>query len=233
MDSTFSLREFIDINKDVLPERVKVTGGVQCGEDEDLPTGTVLDLHSVHVKQINLVYKEKGRKIENRIAIHESNPTKFQILDYHPVGHVYTTVKDLIEVCPFVVKCNKTWRSDDGAFLLEKDEILKLIRLVVGKNWQRLLECKLVRQMKLVQLPMDCEGHFTAKKLNNFYTVSDLVHQFPKERKLKLVKGDVIDERNQIQGLPLDGLVTMLTPDLEVEYSMKEYPGDRHRLDVN
>ncbi|CAH1786972.1 unnamed protein product [Owenia fusiformis] len=234
MEEEFTLKDFIECNKNLLPQRVKVTEGLLLNEGEiDVPAGTVCDIKEAHCLSVNLSKLGNGGEPLDKVSVPVNNPCKFKVIDdFNGGDRVYRTVKDLVVNCPFYVQCNKYWRSRDTNDEFYPGERMKLIRLTTYGP-KVVLECKLIRQMKLVLLPFDCRGDFTVKSDDHFYTLADLVNTLPRSRILKLVHYDIINLKNRIPGIPhnYDGYLLMEQPRFEI--GMTELDGDRFILPAN
>lgn len=140
------------------------------------------------------------------------------MLPYDPVSsdtsplHVFPTVSELIQAFPLYVRCNRAisknstigqgnqlpWSQgynrpkessakEDEA--LAAGDHLKLIRLVY-RDGEKNLECRRVRDPRLIALPLHCAGSFTPLHNDNEYTLEDLVGIHPCRRRIRLAGVD-------------------------------------------
>ncbi len=221
------------------------TPDFDADEAFDLPKGTVLNFHRQVSPNVPLSFKDPwgGPNADHyvKVTLPLEFQGKFNLLPYDPdsesqsLDHVYATVEKLIKAFPIYIQANASFQNkpdqdqeyEDDIDLLEYNvrvgDRLKLIRLV-HKHQQKLLECRLLSETRLILLPMDCVGNFTVLPDNNDYLLSDLMSMLPRKR--RLVVADSTRNIHKIPGLSIDfrGYLFLEEPEAFVEASPMEDP---------
>ncbi len=219
-----------------------------AGDDMfNLRPGTVLNFHRQVSPHVPLVFKDTwGGNNMVKITLPIEFPGRFKLLPYDPDSgdnspdHVYQTVEDLLRAFPVYVQANASYHSKDDPEDPNQDlsdwhqqlpessfqcgDRLKLIRLV-HKLGQKVVECRLLGESRLMLLPMDCVGNFTVVPDDNEYMLTDLLSMLPRKRRLQIAEST--RTTHKIPGVPANfkGDLYLEEPEAFVEASPMEDPG--------
>ena len=245
------LKEFLECFPP--PQSGRMIDGYYPDFDDDtfnIKPGTVLNFHRQVSPNVPLSFKDPwgGGKANHLVKV--TLPLEFQgrfkLLPYDPdsedmdADHVYKTAEDLLRAFPVYVQANASYRSKGEEDIGDSDitdwqqhlgecsfqcgDRLKLIRLV-HKYGQKMIECRLLEEARLMLLPMDCVGNFTVVPDDNEYMLTDLLSMLPRKRRLQIA--DSTRKQHKIPGVPADfeGDLYLEEPEAFVEASPVNDPG--------
>ena len=244
------LKEFLECFPP--PQSGRMIDGYYPDFDDDtfnIKPGTVLNFHRQVSPNVPLSFKDPwgGEKANHlvKVTLPSEFQGRFKLLPYDPDSedmspdHVYETAEDLVKAFPVYVQANASYRRKGNEEISDKDRLncqehgecsfkcgdrLKLIRLV-HKYGQKVIECRLFGEARLILLPMDCVGNFTVVPDDNEYMLSDLLSMLPRKRRLQIA--DSTRKQHKIAGVPADfqGDLYLEEPEAFVEASPMEDPG--------
>ena len=213
---------------DGLPQDIQEQSGIDIGR------GTVLRFHRKVNPNVPVSFKDPWSENSEhfiKVTLPIDYPGKFRILAFDPVSgdlsddHIFRAVTDLIESFPVCVQANASYGNKNEAISFECGDRFKLIRLIY-RDGVKLLECRKLTECRLLQLPMDCVGDFTAVPSDTEYLLADLVCMLPRKRRVKLCS-DPSANATKIPGLPSNFKGDLYIEELEyfVEASPSEDEG--------
>lgn len=241
------LKEFLECFPP--PQSGRVIDGYYPDFDDDtfnIKPGTLLNFHRQVSPNVPLSFKDPwgGSKANHLVKV--TLPIEFQgrfkLLPYDPDSedlspdHIYSTAEDLLRAFPVYVQANASYRQAGEEEITDNDLLefgecsfqcgdrLKLIRLV-HKYGQKMIECRLLGEARLMLLPMDCVGNFTVVPDDNEYMLTDLLSMLPRKRRLQIA--DSTRKQHKIPGVPANfqGDLYLEEPEAFVEASPMEDPG--------
>lgn len=233
---SYELRKFIDVY--TLPQTVKVVSGISCYQgnpelDWEFSTGDVITLKGLKCEEVTLSFERVGLDGQDRIqeiTVPRNHPATFEVLPFYEDNtYVYKTVADLTETCPYIVKAGVNYkgyiRMGKKVGHFSAGNYMRLIRILPVFE-EKYLECKLLKDCRLIQLPMNCVGNFQEVHSDNYFTIQELIDILPRKRRIKLVR-DIVNTRNPIPGAPpnFEGIFTLHCPSPKVEVIPAGSPG--------
>ena len=228
LDTENTLQDFVTIYP--LPQRAKITEGYSDERsDIEYSCGDVVEVHRLVCPSVNVSFCD-DYGIEQTTCIPVNHPARFHSAPYQgALGELlYPEVRDLVRIWPVQAKATKAYNHPrDRKKSFEANERFTLVRLVsiFGVPF---LECLFKKRHRLLQLPMECEGHFKILKDHRIYTIEEIVYkQPPRSRVLKLAD-DPINAKFPLPDIPagFTNEVIMDEPALMVEISPCDSPGD-------
>ncbi len=235
------------------PQSGRIIDGYYPDFEDDsfnIKPGTVLNFHRQVSPNVPLSFTDPwgGGKANHSVKV--TLPLEFQgrfrLLPYDPdtedvsEEHVYETAEDLLRAFPVYVQANASygrpgdeeiadtdildWQQHFGECSFKRGDKLKLIRLV-HKYGQKVIECRLLGEARLMLMPLDCVGNFTVVADDNEYMLSDLLSMLPRKRRLQIA--DSTRKQHKIPGVPADfqSDLYLEEPEAFVEASPMDDPG--------
>ena len=203
--SSMTLAEFISIFP--LPRRAQVTEGFQdpYNDDNEWSKDDIIQVNRVVCPFVRLSFRNPLNGEDICLSVSTKNRTQFQVVCPMTPVRSFVEVSELVRDWPLLVKVRKDWSPNTacekyGGF--KCGDRLRLIRQVPSDDGKKLLECSVVDQMRLVQLPMNCQGMFLEISTNRTYTLCELVQMAAVERRLKIVRN--VNFPTCIRGVPAD-----------------------------
>ena len=231
MECKLSLHDFLECFTAPQIGRLAAGSVLDLGDEANFKEGQLVRFHRKVNANIPLSFNDpwegnnKGQPV--RVSLPVEFEGKFRILPYDPKtddsspDHIYTTVEDLIEAFPVYIQANTSYGDSfsNPRASFSSGERFKLTRLV-HRDGSRQLECRALEESKLLLLPLDCVGNFTATTDSNDYLLSDLVSMMPRKRRV-CVSDDPINRQHRIPGIPANyaGDLFMEQPESFVEAS--------------
>ena len=270
IDVKLSLKDFLECFPP--PQSGRIVDGYEpdfsADEAFNLPKGSILNFHRQVSPNVPLAFRDTwggaGSDHLVKVTLPIEFQGKFKSFPFDPtsgetnIDHIYRTVEDLVRAFPVYVQVNSSYEpleeevEDTGPNVLTSlvcGDRLKLIRLV-HKYGRKLLECRRFSETRLLLLPMDCEGNFTALPDHNDYLLSDLMSMLPRRRRLQVCestrsthkipglpanfRGDLLLEEPEsfVEASPMDdsGLIIGLPSNLNITVSPEDNCYDRGQL---
>ena len=238
-DIKLSLQEFLESFPP--PQMGRIVEGYTPEFDTidafNIQKGAVLKFHNKANTSVLLSFRDPwsggGAGDWVKVTLPVESSGKFKLFSYdppsddHSLNHIYETVEDLIAAFPIYVQANSSY-GDKQLYptdSFDSGDHLKLIRLVF-RSGEKSLECRLLTESRLLLLPLDCVGNFTALPDQQEYMLADLAAMVPRRRRLRL-SSDLGNKPHRIPGLPakFDGDMFMEEPNTFVEASPVNEPG--------